>query len=176
MNVRRWRAVALLAPGMAIGVLLVGTPVGAHVSTNWLHNWTTHIKPKADPRYLPGGTMPPGKTIRGTYWMADTAAAGFSLATSEISFGYKLFKTAPTGHFVQAGAIGPPPRCPATSTTAGRPRAHLHLRGLHGQRRIRGFNGPSGDGSTFRFGTRLWLRSAAAGDFRSFGTWAATSN
>lgn len=176
MNARRWRAVALLAAGMAIGVLFAGTPVGAHVSTNWLHNWTTHIRPKADPRYLPGGTMPPGKTIRGTYWMADTAAAGFSLATSEISFGYKLFKTAPTGHFVQFGDT-PPAECPGDVDNPLAAPGHLCIyEGTTVNVGVRGFNGPAGDGSTFRFGTRLWLRSAAAGDFRSFGTWAATSN
>jgi hypothetical protein len=47
---RRWKLVALLAIGMAIGVVMVGTPAGAHVS-GWAHNWKKHVKPKADKRY-----------------------------------------------------------------------------------------------------------------------------
>jgi hypothetical protein len=42
----RWKVVALLAAGIAIGVVMVGTPAGAHVSS-WAHNWNKHIKPKA---------------------------------------------------------------------------------------------------------------------------------
>jgi hypothetical protein len=47
---RRWRMAALLATGIAIGVVIAGTPAGAHV-TDWTHNWTQHIRPKADARY-----------------------------------------------------------------------------------------------------------------------------
>jgi hypothetical protein len=42
---RRWKAVVLLAAGMAIGVVMIGTPAGAHVS-GWAHNWNKHLKPK----------------------------------------------------------------------------------------------------------------------------------
>ena len=44
---KRWAAVALLAAGIAIGVVMVATPAGAHVS-NWAHNWNAHIKPKVN--------------------------------------------------------------------------------------------------------------------------------
>jgi hypothetical protein len=47
---RRWKLVALLATGMAIGVVMTGTPAGAHVA-GWAHNWKQHIKPKTDARY-----------------------------------------------------------------------------------------------------------------------------
>jgi hypothetical protein len=50
-GLRRWRAVALLAVGMTIGVVMVATPAGAHVGGTVGHLWNDHIKPKADARY-----------------------------------------------------------------------------------------------------------------------------
>jgi hypothetical protein len=44
---RRRRSIALLAVGVAIGVIVMGTPAGAHVS-GWAHNWKKHIKPRVD--------------------------------------------------------------------------------------------------------------------------------
>jgi hypothetical protein len=41
---RRWRAIALVATGLALGVVLAGTPAGAHVAS-WTHNWKRHIQP-----------------------------------------------------------------------------------------------------------------------------------
>jgi hypothetical protein len=35
---RRWKVVALLAAGIAIGIVMLGTPAGAHVA-GWTHNW-----------------------------------------------------------------------------------------------------------------------------------------
>ena len=48
---RRWRTVALLAIGVAIGTTLTATPVYAHISTSVTHLWNVHIKPKTDARY-----------------------------------------------------------------------------------------------------------------------------
>jgi hypothetical protein len=48
---RRWKLVALLAAGIAIGVVMVGTPAGAHVGGTVTHLWG-HLKPKADARYV----------------------------------------------------------------------------------------------------------------------------
>lgn len=48
---RRTKAVALLAAGVAIGVVIVGTPAGAHVGGSVNHVWN-HLKPKADARYV----------------------------------------------------------------------------------------------------------------------------
>ena len=79
---------------------MTGTPAGAHVGGSVTHLWNQHIKPRTDARYytktqangrfLPGGNLPAGKTVRGTYWMGATAGAGFDLATSEILFGWRL--------------------------------------------------------------------------------------
>jgi hypothetical protein len=48
---RRWRLVALLAIGILIGLVVAGTPAGAHVGGTVSHLWNTHLKPKADTRY-----------------------------------------------------------------------------------------------------------------------------
>jgi hypothetical protein len=48
---KRWAAVALLAAGMAIGIVMVATPAGAHVGGTVNHLWN-HLKPKADKRYV----------------------------------------------------------------------------------------------------------------------------
>lgn len=47
MRDRRWKLVAVLAAGMAIGVVMVGTPAGAHVGGSVNHLWN-HLKPKAN--------------------------------------------------------------------------------------------------------------------------------
>jgi hypothetical protein len=50
-SLRRWRAAALLAVGIAIGVAVTATPVSGHVGTRVAHLWNAHIKPKTDARY-----------------------------------------------------------------------------------------------------------------------------
>jgi hypothetical protein len=47
---RRWRLVALLATGVAIGTAMAAVPATAHVGGSVLHLWE-HIKPLADARY-----------------------------------------------------------------------------------------------------------------------------
>lgn len=184
MRERRWKLVALLAAGIAIGVVMMGTPAAAHVGGSVTHLWNQHIKPKTDARYytktqangrfLPGANLPAGKTVRGTYWMGATAGAGFDLATSEISFGWR-FAAAPTRHFIQLGAPAPA-ECPGTAAAPAANAGHLCVyESLAVNAGARDVNGPAGDGSTYAFGARLFIRSAAAGDFYSGGTWAATS-
>jgi hypothetical protein len=51
---RRWKLVALLAVGVAIGVLMGATPAVGHVA-GWVHNWNKHIKPRTDARYYKKG-------------------------------------------------------------------------------------------------------------------------
>jgi hypothetical protein len=50
-TVRRWRTVAVLAAGVAIGVAIVATPAASHIGSV-THLWNHHIKPKADKRYV----------------------------------------------------------------------------------------------------------------------------
>jgi hypothetical protein len=47
---RRWRTAAVLAAGIAIGVVMVATPAASHIG-GVFHLWNNHIKPKADARY-----------------------------------------------------------------------------------------------------------------------------
>jgi len=47
---RRWRTTALLAVGVAVGIMLVAQPAGANFLPSISHIWS-HIKPKADVRY-----------------------------------------------------------------------------------------------------------------------------
>jgi hypothetical protein len=76
---RRWKAIALIATGVAIGVIMVGTPAGAHVAS-WTHNWNVHIKPKVNQQSVRvartntgGGTL--GTTIATFATVSITAPA-----------------------------------------------------------------------------------------------------
>jgi hypothetical protein len=48
---RRWRTIALLAIGVAIGATLTATPVYSHVGGTVTHLWSKHIRPKTDALY-----------------------------------------------------------------------------------------------------------------------------
>jgi hypothetical protein len=50
-SMRRWRAVALVTFGLAIGITMTATPAAGHVGGTVSHLWNQHIKPKADARY-----------------------------------------------------------------------------------------------------------------------------
>jgi hypothetical protein len=50
-SLRRWRAVALVAIGLAVGVAMTATPVVGHITESVSHLWNKHIKPKTDARY-----------------------------------------------------------------------------------------------------------------------------
>ncbi len=166
---RRWKLFALVASGIAIGVALAGTPAGAHVAS-WTHNWNAHIKPKADARYLPGGNLPAGKTIRGAYRISgNDQGAGMDLDGTTISFGYTL-ATAPTGHFIQSGAT-PPPQCPGNVSNPQAARGHLCVYELSGTNaQSEAIASP-----ITRYGVGLSATSAADGQWVTVGTWAVRS-
>ncbi len=84
---RRWKTIALLATGVAIGTILVGTPAGAHVAS-WTHNWNTHIKPKVNQQ-----------SVR----VARVSSAGGVLGTSGATFA-TVSITAPAKGFVWVDA------------------------------------------------------------------------
>lgn len=48
----------LVVAALAVGVVIAATPSGA--VTNWTNIWNTHLKPKADQRYVEKSTI---KTI-----------------------------------------------------------------------------------------------------------------
>jgi hypothetical protein len=169
MTARRSKLVALLSAGMAIGIALAGTPAGAHVAS-WAHNWTAHIRPKADPRYLPGGNLPSGKTIRGVFRMSgNDQGAGLDFGASQISFGWTL-RSAPTAHFVAAGAT-PPAQCPGSPSNPQAAPGHLCVYELNAANaQSRAVTSPLS-----RFGFGLTASSVADGTWVSLGTWAVRS-
>lgn len=178
---RRWGIP--LTIGVLVGFCANVAPVKAHVGDTIAHLWA-HLRPKMDQRFytkaqanarfLPGRALAAGSTLRGTFWMGGSAAAGFDIVTSEISFGH-TFAAAPTAHFIQQGGT-PPAECPGTHDNPQAAAGHLCVYErsvINGG--VRDVNGPVGDGTTYSFGARLFLRSAAAGDYWSMGTWAATA-
>jgi hypothetical protein len=86
---KRWAAVALLAAGIAIGVVMVATPAGAHVSS-WAHNWNKHIKPKADQRYQRIPTEPQHYAIPGAALVANDGTRGdtFVAGAGDLNLGW----------------------------------------------------------------------------------------
>ncbi len=50
-SLRRFRWVAVLAIGIAIGVAMMATPVSGDVGNSVTHLWNAHLKSKTDARY-----------------------------------------------------------------------------------------------------------------------------
>jgi hypothetical protein len=48
---RRWRTIAIVTIGVALGTTLTAPPVYSHVGGTVAHLWTKHIRPQADKRY-----------------------------------------------------------------------------------------------------------------------------
>lgn len=169
MKERRWKLVALLAAGIAIGVVMMGTPAGAHVAS-WTHNWNAHIKPKADKRYVKKTAI---KTIQGNYAVGGNTSND---AWSEIDFGFQL-ASAPEEHFIPE-ATAPPAGCPGSATNPQAGPGHLCVYEANSLNRdtLRIFTGTTGGlDQASRWGAGLWLRPTAAGDYFSYGTWAVTA-
>jgi hypothetical protein len=166
---RRWKTVALLACGIALGVVIMGTPAGAHVS-GWAHNWKKHVKPKADKRYLPSNTnsLPRRKTITGTYYMlepeGDTAYVGVP-----VSFGWKLSAVPANRVVIPEG--GP--------STAGCPGTVDNPKAAPGY--LCAYQGDSANVSavdwdeTYRTGSGIYMLAAGPGYTFAYGTWAVTA-
>ena len=77
-GLRRWRAGALLATGVAIGLMVVATPGVSHVGGTVSHLWNQHIKPRADARYVRAvevlsvnGIAVPGSTVQTSMGIAN---------------------------------------------------------------------------------------------------------
>jgi hypothetical protein len=176
---RRWKAVALISLGLAGGIVLAGTPAGAHVAS-WTHNWTNHIRPKADARYytktqanarfLPGGNLAPGKTIRGAYLVGGSAPGAGTLFVTDISYGWTM-RTGLTEHYIQDGEANP-------AGCAGNedfPRASPGHLCVFEQGSLNAESREVQQITTGRFGTRVYVFSAGSGQTEIRGTWAATA-
>lgn len=167
---RRWRTVALLALGILLGVALTATPAGSHVA-GWAHNWKKHIRPKADARYLPGATLPRGRTMRGTYVARDISPGSSGLTGVSISFGFALRKP-PMPHLLVQGQA-PTTACPGSAANPRAAIGHLCIYESSSSQVIGyGFSNPTGQpGLASRWGTALTVMSSTGG-YRSIGTWA----
>jgi hypothetical protein len=169
---RRWKLIALLAAGIAIGIVIVGTPAGAHVAS-WTHNWNTHIKPRADARYVKKSAV---RTIQGNYAVGLVAANTNDDGWDSISFGFQL-ASPPEEHFIQSGTA-PPAQCPGTVANPRAAPGHLCVYEETSLNRsaVTLFTGTTGTtNQASRWGAGVWLQPAAAGNSFSYGTWAVTA-
>jgi hypothetical protein len=111
--------------------------------------------------------LPAGKTVVGTYDMEGVAAAGNGLVTSEISYIYRA--PGQTAIFVKSGTTNA--NCPGNSTN---PTANPGFTCVY---EFLAINASASRGINFNrvSGPGLYIFSAAAGQFGSAGTWAATA-
>ncbi|HET6657183.1 MAG TPA: hypothetical protein VFG61_04725 [Gaiellaceae bacterium] len=175
---RSWRTASVLAFGILIGVVLLAPPAGAHFQASISHIWS-HIKPKADARYLPGGKIPAGRTIRGTYSIDGTAAAVSDDDSTDISFGWTL-ADAPIAHFIAEGAT-PPASCPGNAANPRAAKGHLcvyEADQTNADGGTRAVYDPvtyvAGIANTHGFGVYMY-GAAATGFYTSHGSWAVTT-
>jgi hypothetical protein len=109
---RRWKVVVLLATGIVIGVVMAGSPAGAHVGGTVNHLWS-HLKPKADARYE-RPVIQPGQTVRGTIGFRAEASGG----GVEFGANASLPRAAPVGiddaHVEVLGTDGSATECPGS--------------------------------------------------------------
>jgi len=169
MKDRRWKAVALISTGIMIGVVLVGSPAGAHVSS-WAHNWTAHIKPRADARY-DTKTLGRGKALTGFYSAWGTGG-GFS--SDAINFRQSLPAEIATGntHFVPVGTTPLPPQCPGVGRAAA---GHLCVYEQNAGARTFGSifmpGKPGGPFGVQKRGFGIYFATTGTGESYSYGTW-----
>jgi hypothetical protein len=153
---------------------------GAHVLDHSLTpvDFSGSVKGATGPRGLQGiqgiqgppgpfpATLPGGKTVVGTYDMEGVAAGANGLVTSQISYLYRA--PSQTTAFVASGTTNP--NCPGNSTT---PTANPGFTCIY---ETNGYN-VGGHGINFNraSGPALYAYSSGAGQFGSYGTWAATA-
>ncbi len=112
-------------------------------------------------------TLPSGDTVRGVFDIGGTAAAANALVTSDASWFWPL-ATAPTVTIRGVGAA-PTATCPGTVSNPEAATGNVCIYdSVNNNTAGVGNNGPS------TFGVTLYVRSTAAGDFWSEGTWAVT--
>ncbi len=112
------------------------------------------------------GTLPSGKTIRGTFNIGGTAASGGAVAVDDISFGFG-FASAPVAHYVGTANAN----CPGT---------YLAPEALPGHLCIYSGDKTNTPGLGINLGTKpygatVYVASSGSGTFYDIGSWAATS-
>ena len=124
-------------------------------------------------------TLPSGKTLRGSYVVDGTAAAANTVAADGISFGVELSAT-PTAHFIKAGDSAPS-ACPGNAASPAAAAGHLCIyegtsTNVKGNRNFADPVAQTLGGSVRPWGAAVIVRSNAAGDFYSSGSWAVTAS
>jgi hypothetical protein len=176
-RMRRWRATALVAFGVLIGIALAASPATSHVAS-WTHNWSAHIRPKADVRYhtkaaadgryLPNRNLPRGTTIRGAYEANGIGPAVTSINYTTINWGRQL-ASQPAAHFLKVGGA-PTTECPGSGTNPTALAGHLCIYEVEASNADanRGLESHPG---VSRWGTGVFVTPQSDGFFRSSGVW-----
>ena len=170
MKERRWKLVALLAAGIAIGVVLAATPATAHVGGTVNHLWG-HLRPKADARY-DRPTVEPGETIRGTIGgQVETESTG------EWGFNASLPRVAPVAlddaHVVVNGVDETGSVCTGTSANPTASPGYICIYPYS----TAGFTPSVSAGGIWGVGTNNWgfqvsLNATSIGEVYWFANWA----
>ena len=167
---RRWKVVALLATGIVIGVVMAGSPAGAHVGGTVSHLWA-HLRPLADARYE-RPVIQPGQTVRGTIGF-KTEASG---AGVEFGANASLPRAAPVAlddaHVEVAGVDGSATECPGTALNPTAAPGYVCI--YPGTSGIGVVNGGHmwGTMDGGKWGFQISWSSIGAGATQFFGTWA----
>jgi hypothetical protein len=179
LRLRRSHAVVLVVAGLVIGVTMTATPAMSHVGGTVSHLWG-HLKPKADARYLPGGNLPAGKTIRGSYDIIGWTDGATAIASDAISFGWTL-RAAPLVQVIHEGGSSTA-QCPGTVSSPQAAQGYLCIYERDETNTRPGFSWPEvrvgvTGGIATRYGTGLNVHSSTSpGFFWSQGTWAVKSS
>src|SRR5262245_52196826 len=112
----KFKMVLTLFMGILIGLMLTSTPAMSHVA-GWLHNWTQHIRPRADQRYLRvSTTLKPGQSLTGVYsaWGSPSGYMG-----TDINYRIPLAQALPAEdvHFIAEG-VPTTAECPSVGHAA----------------------------------------------------------
>jgi hypothetical protein len=126
---------------------------------------------------LPGGNLPSGSTIRGSYAIHWTADAAGKFQSESMPFGFTL-ASAPTVHFVARGTSAPT-ECPGSVSTPEAASGHLCIYehptgGNMSELRICDPVLDSCPGAS-RQGAVMVVISGGSGDAMTMGTWAVTA-
>jgi hypothetical protein len=167
---RRWKVVALLATGIMIGVVMAGSPAGAHVGGTVNHLWN-HLRPKADARYE-RPVIQPGQTVRGTIGLrAEASGAGVEFGANA-----NLPRAAPVGlddaHVEVAGVDGSVTECPGTGWSPTAAPGYVCIYPVSVGFAVVNGGHMWGGLDTTKWGFQISWNSTGAGPTQFFGTWA----
>ena len=77
----RWK-IATVACALVAATGWTITPASSHVAS-WAHNWSEHIKPRADKRYATK-VVDPGRTVSGT-WATSAPSGNYGMVTVDFN-------------------------------------------------------------------------------------------